>query len=126
LKAPPPPTWNMCFFVNWMNHMPFSSKPSNHCNKKKNLLLLCDLQGDLLYHVSVPLFYFFDICPQDYNPQNCLLWNVDILSLLFQCFVMENLNVWLCWYFFLQMRGNNTMHNKLWVALHRESYAIGN
>ncbi len=93
LKGAPPPPHGRCFFVNWMDHMPFSSKPSTIAIKKP--LLLCDLRETCF--TKCPLFFWH--MPSRLQPSNCLLWNVDILGLLFQCFVMENLNLWLCWYF---------------------------
>ncbi len=89
--------------------MPFSSKPSTIAIKKP--LLLCDLGGGRLAPPSKCPLFFLGTCPQDYNPQIVLLWNVDILGLSFQCFVMEKLEPLIMLILFLQMRGNNTMHN---------------
>jgi hypothetical protein len=87
LKAPPPP--GRCFFVNWMDNMQLSSKPSTIAKKKTFVTLwLRETCSTKCWHMPLRL-----------QPSNCLLWNVDILGLLFQCFVMENLNPWLCWYF---------------------------
>jgi hypothetical protein len=72
----------------------------HHCNKKP--LLLCDL-GETCSN-KCPLFFWH--LPSRLQPSNCwhtCYWKLEPLIMLilfsFQCFVMENLNLWLCWYF---------------------------